>query len=490
MKNKVIVVFSSHLDISVDEKFISHIKNTIGCNYSIHRYSNNNEYSLSEIYNKALNENYCENSIFAFIHNDILFKTRNWGRVLLSRFNNYNFDIIGLAGTTKLDNDGVWWSDRHKLCGIVNHTDGDKEWESKFSPEFSGIKEVITVDGVFMAVNPDTIIHKFDEKYKGFHFYDISFCFPNYLDGCNIGVTTDIRIIHKSVGITTPEWEVNRLKFIDEYVDELPSSLECVIKDITQHNIKLKEEPLVSVIIPTKNNFDILEKNINSWKKHTKYKNYEIIIADTGSDDQVISKYENLISNKISVVRYDYYNFGRINNDVVKNHALGDFILFCNDDIELLNDCLSRVVQVYQTNKNVGTIGIRLHYGDNSVQHNGMYVRIKNGQIDLSHVDLRKTDFYNTKGYYYSAGNTGAFLFINKQLFNDLGRFNEGYIECFEDVELNLRCINRNLKNITIFDAVAYHYESVSRNKNIDKIKNTNIDYKLLIDYVNNNENR
>ena len=484
MKNKLIVVFSSHLGDAVDNKFIAHIKNTIGCNHKICRYVNNNEFSLPEIYNKALSEHHTEDSIFVFIHNDILFKTNNWGRVLLSKFNSYNYDIIGLAGTASLGEDGIWWTEKPKLYGIVNHTDGFREWESGFSPSFSGIKDVVAIDGVFIAVNPDTIIHKFDESYKGFHFYDISFCFPNYLDGCNIGVTTDIRIIHKSVGITTPEWEENRKKFIDENKDELPITTDFEIKDVIQHKIKLKNEPLVSVIIPTKNHYEILEKNILSWKKFTNYGNYEIIIADTGSDEEVIQKYNEILDDKIRLVRYDYYNFGRINNDVVRNHAKGEFILFCNDDIELLNDCLSRIVQVYQINKNVGTVGIRLHYGDNSVQHNGIYVYIKDDQIQLSHVDLRKVDFYNTRGYYNGAGNTGAFLFIKKELFSELGCFNEGYIECFEDVELNLRCIDKGLKNITIFDAVAYHYESLSRNKNEDKIKNVNIDYKLLVNYL------
>jgi GT2 family glycosyltransferase len=186
------------------------------------------------------------------------------------------------------------------------------------------------------------------------------------------------------------------------------------------------------------------------------------------------------------LVKYDWYNFGKINNELIKNHVSSDtkLILFCNDDIELLNDCLSRVVDVYQKNKNVGTVGIRLHYGDNSVQHNGIYVMLKDNDIHLTHIDLKKVDFYNTKGYYSSAGNTGAFLFIKKELFDSIGGFNENYIECFEDVELNLECINRNFKNITIFDAVAYHYESLTRNKNPDKIKNVHVDYETLIKYI------
>jgi GT2 family glycosyltransferase len=63
--------------------------------------------------------------------------------------------------------------------------------------------------------------------------------------------------------------------------------------------------------------------------------------------------------------------------------------------------------------------------------------------------------------------------------------FNEEYIECFEDVELNFNCIINGYKNITCGDMVAYHYESISRNNNIDKNKHLIIDYnKKLLPFV------
>ena len=56
--------------------------------------------------------------------------------------------------------------------------------------------------------------------------YDVSFCFPNYLDGCNVGVMTDIRITHKSIGQTNQQWEENRKQFAEEYKSELPIEVE------------------------------------------------------------------------------------------------------------------------------------------------------------------------------------------------------------------------------------------------------------------------
>ena len=140
---------------------------------------------------------------------------------------------------------------------------------------------------------------------------------------------------------------------------------------------------------------------------------------------------------------------------------------------------IRRCVEIYNQNKkDVGTIGIRLHYGDGSIQHNGIsVVRDISENIHLTHVDLKKPENYHIEVNYNSLGNTGAFLLINKQLFINIGCFNEDYIECFEDVELNLNCLMKEKKNITVSDAVAYHYESVSRDKSQDKLEKLNHDY-------------
>lgn len=169
-----------------------------------------------------------------------------------------------------------------------------------------------------------------------------------------------------------------------------------------------------------------------------------------------------------------------------------ELILFCNDDVELLNDALSRCVDVYVNNKNtVGTIGIRLHYDDSSIQHNGIEIyRDTKGHIHLTHTDMKKTSKYNTTLKSDSIGNTGAFLLINKKLFINCGYFNESYIECFEDVELNLKCLLKHKKNITACDAVAYHYESQSRTKSKESLERLQEDYikRLHPFYVENKE--
>jgi len=490
MKNNIIVVFSSHLSETENKNFIAHISKTIGTNHETFCYPNMNEFSLPEIYNKAIKEHYSKDSIFVMCHNDITFDTPNWGKLLLSKFNTTDFDIIGLAGSTYLSENGIWWEDRNTAFGIVNHTDGINVWTTEFSKPINGVKEVVVIDGVFIAFNPDTIVHKFDEEFKGFHLYDISFSMPNYLDGCKIGVITNIRITHQSIGITNNQWEVNRKQFIDYYQDELPISILPVIEEL---DITLTAEPKVSVVIPTKNNLKLLRNNIWSWE-NVSYKNYEIIIADTGSSEDIIAEYDILLSDKIKLVRYDYYNFAKINNDVVKNHVSPDseLIIFCNDDILLLNDSISRCVEIYNEKKNnVGTIGIRLHFGNGAVQHNGIALaRNSDDKLLVSHVELRRFDNYFTETNYNAMGNTAAFMMINKELFIKIGGFNENYLECFEDLEFNLVCLLMGKENITACDAVAYHYESTSRKKDELSLSKQTDDYlkRLIPFYLENKE--
>lgn len=496
MKNNIVVIYSTQNDSVANNSFNNHIKNTIGAKHKIAQYQNNNEFSLTSVYNRALSENSdVKDSIFCFVHNDIIFKTPNWGRILLNKFNTNDYDILGIAGSTYMPLSGIWWENNNTMFGIVEHTDNINTWESRFSQEIPKVKDVVTIDGIFMAVDPDNIIHKFDEDFTGFHYYDHSFCIENYIEGCNVGVITNIRILHKSVGYTNEQWENSKNQFVVKYLDHLPLSIPPIYDEI---NIKLDHEPKVSVIIPTKNNYNYILNNIESWNEHVKYENYEIIIADTGSTDDVLENYKNVLSDKVRLVQYDYYNFSQINNDVVKNHLAPDtkLILFCNDDIQLLNDALSRCVEIYQQYIDVvGTIGIRLHYGDSSVQHCGIEIIKGDGKdktkdaIHLSHIDLKKTENYKTDLYYDCIGNTAAFLLMKKDLFVELGYFNEEYIECFEDVELNLSCILHKKVNITCCDAVAYHFESVSRNKNENKLKkNANDYYNNLFPFYKNNE--
>ena len=183
---------------------------------------NNGEKSLSQVYNEILSES--ETDIIVFCHDDIYFDTSSWYHKIMKHFDKSDFGIIGMAGSTNLPSSGQWWEDRKKMIGIVNHENEGKKWASKYSEDLNKkIKETVMVDGLFFAIDKRKLKSNFVEEFKGFHFYDVAFCFENFLKGVKVGVITDIRITHKSIGQTNEQWEENRKLFVEKYSEFLPA---------------------------------------------------------------------------------------------------------------------------------------------------------------------------------------------------------------------------------------------------------------------------
>ena len=492
----ITVVSSTRL---IDEKFVSMIKKTSGIqDIEVLMYENNGEMSLTQVYNKGLSES--KNNIVVFVHDDIIIKTTGWGKKLINHYQNTDYGILGVAGTKSLSQNGVWWSSRESMYGCISHSDGNKTWLNEYSYNFGNrIKDVVVVDGVFMSCNKERIKKSFDESYDGFHFYDISFCFDNFKEDVKIGVHFDISLIHKSIGETNDKWEESRLKFIDKEANELPrtSIIEVLYPDT---NLKLKKEPKLAIIIPTKNNVDeLLIPCVKSIIDNTKYENYTIYIADTGSSKDEIEKIKDFacemtsthhtsrVRNLVKVIEFDYYHFSKINNDVVKNKIDSDteLLLFCNNDIEMLNDAITTLVKVHSETKKVGTVGARLHYEDGSVQHLGISLQVNSkDELLITHKYIKwdNENIRNSKTESLTHGNTAAFMLVSKELFLEIGGFNEIYNECFEDVEFNLQCLIKNKINITTNKAVCYHLESQTRQRVGEES-----DLQILLKFINSN---
>jgi GT2 family glycosyltransferase len=216
---------------------------------------------------------------------------------------------------------------------------------------------------------------------------------------------------------------------------------------------------------------------------------FDIFIADTGSSDEEKNQIKThfLDKSNIKLIEYDYYNFAKINNDVVKNHINDDyeFLLFCNNDIKLLNNVVYGMLKIFKTTPKVGTVGCRLHYGDNTIQHDGIFMSVnKNKQLSVGHIGF--TNYFNHSiGQKSVIGSTAALLMIRKSTFEKCEYFNENYKTCFEDVELNLKCVILNYDNIIDSTLVAYHLESQTRGKTEINQKNELFDYQNnLFPYV------
>ena len=186
---------------------------------------NNGEKNLSEVYNEIISESNFD--IVVLCHDDIYFDTNNWATKLVRQFDkNSDYGILGMAGTTEMPKSGMWWENRSKMYGIVNHESEGKKWESKYSDSLGNdVKEVVVVDGVFIAINKQKIKSTFDETVDGFHMYDVNFCFKNFLQDVKIGVLTNVRLTHKSIGMTNDKWEENRNLFAEKYSEFLPKKI-------------------------------------------------------------------------------------------------------------------------------------------------------------------------------------------------------------------------------------------------------------------------
>ena len=211
---------------------------------------NNGEKSLNQTYNEILQES--ENDIVILCHDDLYFETKGWGFKVIEHFQKNDFGILGVAGSTYLPMSGMWWEDKRKMIGIVNHEHEGKKWESKYSEEQGKkIKQTVLVDGLFIAVDKNRIKQNFNEKIQGFHFYDLEFCIGNYEKEVKIGVITNIRITHKSIGMTNEQWEENRKLFAERHKEILPIKLpknEKLKVLISCLNVKSMDEEITDLI--------------------------------------------------------------------------------------------------------------------------------------------------------------------------------------------------------------------------------------------------
>jgi GT2 family glycosyltransferase len=494
----ITVIYSTHKDENYNKKFKQHLIDSSGLkDVEILEYVNHNQYGLSQVYNSGITDSIYD--IVVCCHNDIKLE-KNWGKKLIKDFNdNPEYGIIGKAGSSFFPKSGIYWENmRVSMVGqVYHHPEGSKKWLSKYSPKQPNLIPVVTIDGLFMSFNKNKIKHMFNESIGRFHFYDHPFCLDNFLDNVKIGVTSSFEITHQSVGKPNKEFFESRDKFLEKYSSNLPLDL----KPKNIHIPSIVEKPIkvgkVAIVIPTKNKFELLNQCVTSIFEHSNPSLFDIIIADTGSSLTNKDKLFELSKkyNNVKIVEYDYYNFAKINNDVVKNHTNNEheFLLFCNNDVKLLNNVIYGMLKIFKTKNNVGTVGCRLHFEDNTIQHDGVlfYVDSKTkNQLFITHKNIG--NYYNySLGINEVVGSTAALLMIRKNVFLKCGGFNENYITCFEDVELNLKCLLLGLVNYCDSNLVAYHYESQTRQDDTEDSKKQSFDYtERIIPFVNQNLNK
>ena len=355
----ITIVYSTHKDETYNNKFRQDLLQTVGLkNVQILEYTNFNQYSLTEVYNRGLNESV--NDIVVFCHNDIIFEKEYWGKRVLEHFvKKPEYGILGVAGTSYYPSSGRWWDIQGEMIGQVYHQHEGKKWLSEYNKPFgSKIIDSVIVDGVFFAVKKSNLKTTFDESFTGFHFYDTSFCMSNHLSGVKVGTISNVPLTHLSIGMTNNQWEQNRLLFLEKYKENLPIKLESKYP-VNKINPKL---PLVSIIIPIYNYGIQFEKTLQSVFDST-YKNIEIVIVDDGSTDTYVKlKLESIKDHpNIKIIQQENQGPSSARNNGVKN-SNGVFILPLDGDDTIHPDYIQSCVNILKNNKTISPVYCDTHH--------------------------------------------------------------------------------------------------------------------------------
>ncbi len=250
----------------------------------------------------------------------------------------------------------------------------------------------------------------------------------------------------------------------------------------------------IAIIILNKSNNTFLFRCINSIIEKTSYPSYNIYIGDTGSTKQEIEDIKNFIvkHDNIFLIHLAKYHFATNHNYIIKNELKDEeVIVFCNNDVFLIDDCLTEGMKMMQRNKNdIGTVGFKLLYENETIQHAGQILYTMNNhfyQVTHRGLGCGKNLFANRN---IVLGNTMALLMTFKKTYEEIGGLCELYKECFEDVQYNLECILNKKHNVYIGDKTAWHYESQTRKKNINMNKALLEDANnILIPFIHKNMN-
>ncbi len=225
-------------------------------------------------------------------------------------------------------------------------------------------------------------------------------------------------------------------------------------------------EPLVSIVIPSKDNQDVLKQCIRSIYSHTDYKNFEIIVVDNGSSARVRIGLENF--KKEYDFNYMYvpmeFNFSRMCNIGVKE-AKGEYILLLNDDMEAFEDSWLRRMVGQASLTHVGAVGAKLLYPNTTkIQHVGITNTIWGPGHKLKQLEDTQSYYYGRNRFIYDLiGVTAACLLVKKKTYDELGGLYEGLAVAYNDVDFCFRLCEKGLYNVQRNDVVLYHHESLSR---------------------------
>ncbi len=235
----------------------------------------------------------------------------------------------------------------------------------------------------------------------------------------------------------------------------------------------------VLIVIPTKNKPDLLRTAIESIERTSAGADYRIVVIDHQSTEPAAKRYLATLARTHAVMPYEgRFNYSRMNNLAVRTHGAGaEFVLFLNNDVEAIEDGWLDRMRRLAARPDVGCVGALLLYGDKRVQHAGVILGF-NGSADHA---FKFADAYldgtglngggkRNLGYNCSLTSvrdfsavTAACMMMRREVFEEIGGFDEDFAVGFNDTDLCLRLRERGLRVLYDGGAVLFHHESATR---------------------------
>lgn len=232
---------------------------------------------------------------------------------------------------------------------------------------------------------------------------------------------------------------------------------------------KFKKEPMVSILIPTKDHAKVTEVCLRTLFEKTTYKNFEVILIDNGSKEksalELFDEYKKKYKN-FRVLREDIeFNYSRLNNLAAKE-AKGEYLVLLNNDTEIITPEWLEYMVGYAALPHVGAVGAKLYYPDGSVQHAGVVLGMGGGVAAHAFLNASKNDvgiYARLRVPYDYSAVTAACLCVSKKKFEEVGGLEEDLKVAYNDMDFNLKLLKKGYYNVFVPMAELFHYESKSR---------------------------
>lgn len=253
---------------------------------------------------------------------------------------------------------------------------------------------------------------------------------------------------------------------------------------VIEYDIDKKSK--ISIIIPTRDMAKLLKRCLKSVYEKTTYQNFEVIVVNNNSSKKstfkLFNKYKEEHDNFHVIDAPIEFNYATLNNLAVEQ-ATGDYIVLLNNDTEVITPNWLELMLGYASQKHVGAVGAKLLYSDRTIQHGGVILGLGIGShafVGLNE-DARVWGWRLSVPYNYSAV-TGACLMVSRKKWNEVGGLEEALKVEFNDVDFNLKLLEKGYYNVFLPMVVLFHHESKSRGKDdtAEKKKRSKVEHKYM----------